>query len=137
MRLVPLVGQLSDHKLACAPPASTAGNLADSMLLTHRETLQRHIAARLREQHEEKDLLMEPVRSMLYFKTGMAIDQLVYLLTRQADAAKKGQSAPPPRLPQLSWAEARWSAGCCPLEALRRGRWSRQCCFHRSRRRSP
>ena len=94
MRLVPLVGQLSDHKLACAPPASTAGNLADSMLLTHRETLQRHIAARLREQHEEKDLLMEPVRSMLYFKTGMAIDQLVYLLTRQADAAKKGQSLP-------------------------------------------
>ena len=64
------------------------------MLLTHRETLQRHIAARLREQHEEKDLLMEPVRSMLYFKTGMAIDQLVYLLTRQADAAKKGQSLP-------------------------------------------
>ena len=35
--------------------------------------------------------MLEPVRSMLYFKTGFKISELVYLLTRHAEAASKGQ----------------------------------------------
>ena len=44
--------------------------------------LQRRIAARLREKQEEKDLMMEPVRSLLYLKTGMSLGELSHLLTR-------------------------------------------------------
>ena len=37
---------------------------------------------------------MEPVRSLLYFKTGFKIKELVHLLTRQAEAASRGQVLP-------------------------------------------
>ena len=47
-----------------------------------RARFQQRIAARLRDKQEEKDLIMEPVRSLLYLKTGMSISELLHLFTR-------------------------------------------------------
>ena len=51
-----------------------------------RARFQQRIAARLRDKQEEKDLMMEPVRSLLYLKTGMSISELLHLFTRVSAA---------------------------------------------------
>ncbi|GAX80764.1 hypothetical protein CEUSTIGMA_g8199.t1 [Chlamydomonas eustigma] len=58
-----------------------------------RENLQRRIAARLREKQEEKDLLLEPVRSILYLRTGMRIGEIIHLLTYHIDLALQNAAA--------------------------------------------
>lgn len=55
--------------------------------------LRLRIAARLRERRAEREVLLEPVRTLVYLRTGLGLYQLLHLVSEAADAAAKGRSS--------------------------------------------
>ena len=51
------------------------------------------IAARLRERRAEREVLLDPVRTLVYLRTGLGLYQLLHLVSEAADAAVKGCSS--------------------------------------------